>query len=150
MKVRKARFEDAETIVGFQLSMALETESLELDAEIVSKGVAAVLADPARGEYWVAEVEGAVVGSLLTVPEAMHFRDEADLIAQIRASEDGLILQDGPNRGTFLPSVWESLPDPVEFLAHLKRKAGLPAHHWSRQIEIYRYQTESFGESDLA
>ncbi len=88
--------------------------------------------------------------SLLTTPERMQFDDEADLIGQIRAGEDGLILQDGPNRGTFLPSVWESLPDPVDFLVHLKHKAGLAANHWSDRVEVYRYHTESFGESDLA
>ena len=88
--------------------------------------------------------------SLLTRPEPMRFDDESDLIAQIRPGEDGLILQDGPNRGTFLPSVWESLPDPVQFLTHLKHKAGLAANHWSDRVEVYRYHTESFGESDLA
>ena len=88
--------------------------------------------------------------SLLTRPEPMRFEDESDLIAQIRPGEDGLILQDGPNRGTFLPSVWESLPDPVQFLTHLKHKAGLAANHWSDRVEVYRYHTESFGEEDLA
>jgi AmmeMemoRadiSam system protein A len=88
--------------------------------------------------------------SLLTRPEPMRFDDESDLIAQIRPGEDGLILQDGPNRGTFLPSVWESLPDPVQFLTHLKYKAGLAANHWSDRVEVYRYRTESFGEEDLA
>jgi len=88
--------------------------------------------------------------SLLTPPEPMQFADEADLIGQIRPGEDGLILQDGPNRGTFLPSVWESLPDPVDFLVQLKYKAGLAANHWSDRMEIYRYHAESFGERDLA
>lgn len=88
--------------------------------------------------------------SILTSPEPMHFVDEADLIRQIRPGEDGLILQDGPNRGTFLPSVWESLPDPVDFLIHLKYKAGLAANHWSTRLEVYRYRTESFGEQALA
>lgn len=88
--------------------------------------------------------------SLLTRPEPIQFSDEADLIRQLRPGEDGLILQDGPNRGTFLPSVWESLPDPVDFLTHLKHKAGLAANHWSRHIEIYRYTTESFGEAAAA
>lgn len=87
--------------------------------------------------------------SLLTAPEPMHFSDEIDLIRQIRPGEDGLILQDGPNRGTFLPSVWESLPDPVDFLLHLKQKAGLAANHWSDTVEVSRYRTESFGEADL-
>lgn len=88
--------------------------------------------------------------SLLTKPEPMRFSDEADLIRQIHPGEDGLILQDGPNRGTFLPSVWESLPDPVQFLVHLKHKAGLAANHWSERVEVYRYHTESFGENGLA
>ena len=88
--------------------------------------------------------------SVLTPPARLTVRDEAELIAQMRPGEDGLILQDGPNRGTFLPSVWESLPDPVDFLMHLKSKAGLAANHWSETLEVYRYHTESFGERDLA
>jgi len=88
--------------------------------------------------------------SILTRPEPMRFSDEADLIRQIRPGEDGLILQDGPNRGTFLPSVWESLPDPIDFLIHLKHKAGLAANHWSNRVEVYRYHTESFGEHEAA
>jgi AMMECR1 domain-containing protein len=80
----------------------------------------------------------------------MHFSDEADLVRQLHPGEDGLILQDGPNRGTFLPSVWESLPDPVAFLVHLKLKAGLAANHWSDRVEVYRYTTESFGDEAAA
>jgi AmmeMemoRadiSam system protein A len=84
--------------------------------------------------------------SLLTVPRPMTFTDEADLVRQLRPGEDGLVLQDGPNRGTFLPSVWQSLPEPERFLAHLKQKAGLAANHWSATLEVSRYGTESFGE----
>ena len=87
--------------------------------------------------------------SLLSTPEAMRFEDEADLLRQIQPGVDGLILQDGPNRGTFLPSVWESLPQAADFLSHLKLKAGLPANHWSGRVEVYRYFTESFGEAEL-
>jgi AmmeMemoRadiSam system protein A len=88
--------------------------------------------------------------SILTAPEPLQFSDEADLIRQIHPGEDGLILQDGPHRGTFLPSVWESLPDPAEFLRHLKHKAGLAANHWSDRVEVFRYRTESFGDADTA
>ena len=102
---------------------------------------------PLTAQEWP-EVE--VHLSLLTAPERMHFDDEADLIRQMRPREDGLILQDGPNRGTFLPSVWDSLPDPVDFLIHLKHKAGLAANHWSDRLEVYRYHTESFGDHELA
>lgn len=87
--------------------------------------------------------------SLLTPPQAMRFSDEADLLRQLQPGIDGLIIQDGPNRGTFLPSVWDSLPQAEDFLIHLKRKAGLAANHWSDHVEVYRYQSESFGDSDV-
>ncbi|WP_455200357.1 AMMECR1 domain-containing protein, partial [Kaarinaea lacus] len=50
----------------------------------------------------------------------------------------------GRHRGTFLPSVWESLSTPEEFFSHLKLKAGLPTSYWSDDIKIERYTTESF------
>lgn len=119
--------------------------------DVAENAFAAAFRDPrfpALGRDEWADVD--IHLSLLTRPVPMRFNDESDLIAQIRPGEDGLILQDGPNRGTFLPSVWESLPDPVQFLTHLKHKAGLAANHWSDRIEVYRYYTESFGEHDLA
>jgi AmmeMemoRadiSam system protein A len=84
--------------------------------------------------------------SVLSPPEPMTFSSEADLLAQIRPGIDGLILSDGQARGTFLPSVWESLPRASDFLNHLKRKAGLPAGYWSDRIQVARYTTESFGD----
>ena len=83
--------------------------------------------------------------SVLSLPEPMEFTSETDLLDQIRPGIDGLILSDGAAKGTFLPSVWESLPDASDFLRHLKRKAGLPADHWSKSLQVYRYVTESFG-----
>jgi len=81
--------------------------------------------------------------SILDKPEPVEFSSEADLLAKIRPGIDGLILQDKGYRGTFLPSVWESLPEPVLFLSHLKQKAGLPANYWSDTIQIERYTVES-------
>jgi len=119
--------------------------------DVAENAFAAAFRDPRFSPLTAAEWPDVDVHlSLLTTPERMQFNDEADLIGQIRAGEDGLILQDGPNRGTFLPSVWESLPNPVDFLIHLKRKAGLAANHWSDRVEVYRYHTESFGDSELA
>ncbi|PUB89651.1 MAG: AMMECR1 domain-containing protein [gamma proteobacterium symbiont of Ctena orbiculata] len=85
--------------------------------------------------------------SVLTPAEPIRFDSEEDLIAKIRPFVDGLILVDGHHRGTFLPSVWESLPDSRIFLSHLKQKAGLPVNHWSSTLEIFRYETESFGDA---
>ena len=86
--------------------------------------------------------------SVLSTPEPMQFDDEADLIRQLRPGEDGLILREGTKRGTFLPSVWESLRDPMAFLAQLKLKAGLASNHWSENLEVSRYRSESFSEPD--
>jgi len=63
---------------------------------------------------------------------------------------DGLILQAGPRRGTFLPAVWESLPEPADFLAHLKLKAGLSPAYWASDVKVSRYRAEAFGDQDLA
>jgi len=82
--------------------------------------------------------------SVLSPPEEMEFNSEADLLAQLRPGVDGLILQDGGRRGTFLPSVWEELPDADLFLMHLKMKAGLPTTHWSDTLRVFRYTAEYF------
>jgi AmmeMemoRadiSam system protein A len=82
--------------------------------------------------------------SVLSPPEDVSFTSEADLLSRIRPGIDGLILSEGQRRGTFLPSVWSSLAEPVDFLRHLKQKAGLPPDYWSDSIRIQRYTTESF------
>lgn len=81
--------------------------------------------------------------SILSPPEPINFSSEKDLLAMLRPFRDGLILEEGYRRGTFLPSVWEQLPDPREFLRQLKHKAGLPPDYWSSRIRLQRYTTES-------
>ncbi len=85
--------------------------------------------------------------SLLTPAEPVRFDSEEGLVASLRPGVDGLVLSYHHHRGTFLPSVWESLPDPHEFLRHLKLKAGLAADWWSNDAQVERYGTESFGNS---
>lgn len=82
--------------------------------------------------------------SVLTPAIPMTFDSEKDLLEQIRPGIDGLVLEDEQHRGTFLPAVWESLPDAESFLRHLKQKAGLPQDYWSESIKVSRYTTESF------
>ena len=84
--------------------------------------------------------------SILSTPEAVAIRSESDLLEQMRPGIDGLILYEGSRKGTLLPSVWESTPDPREFLVLLKGKAGLKADYWSNSIRIERYVTTSFGK----
>lgn len=84
--------------------------------------------------------------SVLTPPEPFPVSSEAELLRKLSPGEDGLILRDGPYQSTFLPSVWESLPRPQDFLHHLKLKAGLRPDYWSDTIQFERYQTISFGK----
>lgn len=85
--------------------------------------------------------------AVLAPPAPMSFTSEDDLIRQLRPGDDGLILSDRGQRGTFLPMVWDDLPDPVQFWQHLKRKAGLPPDYWSETLTVERYRAESFAES---
>lgn len=82
--------------------------------------------------------------SILSPSEEMVFSSESDLLRQIRPGVDGLILQAGFRRGTFLPSVWAELPEKELFLTHLKLKAGLPADYWSDTLRVFRYTTDCF------
>ncbi len=82
--------------------------------------------------------------SILSPTEEMSFSSEEDLMSQIRPNIDGLIISDVGKRGTFLPSVWETLPITEQFLSNLKMKAGLPPNYWSDTIKIERYTTFSF------
>ena len=84
--------------------------------------------------------------SILSLPQPIVFTSEQDLIRQLQPGSDGLILEDKQARGTFLPSVWDTLPNPRDFLLHLKQKAGLPPEYWSDTLTIARYHTESFGD----
>ena len=82
--------------------------------------------------------------SILSEPQPMTVKDEQDLLSQLRVGTDGLVLHEGSRRSTFLPSVWESLSDPRNFLEQLKLKAGLPGDYWSNTIHFERYTVEEF------
>jgi AmmeMemoRadiSam system protein B/AmmeMemoRadiSam system protein A len=84
--------------------------------------------------------------SLLSALQPMSFRDEADALAQLRPGIDGLVLEYGRHRGTFLPQVWESLPQPQAFLNELKRKAGLAADFWDAELRLSRYSVAKWAE----
>lgn len=111
---------------------------------------AAALADPrfpalTREELPATRIEV----SLLSTPKPLAFADHADLIAQLRPGEDGLILECGEAQGTFLPQVWDNLPDPERFVAELKRKAGLSPDVRTAKCRIERYRVLKWREEDL-
>jgi AmmeMemoRadiSam system protein A len=114
--------------------------------DVAENAFAAAFRDPRFAPLQVRELAELTLDiSVLSVPEPMNFNSEQDLLRQLRPHRDGLILQDGPQRGTFLPSVWEALPDAERFLQQLKLKAGLAPDHWSDTMRAWRYSTECFG-----
>ena len=111
-----------------------------LGVDVHANAIAAAFGDPRFPPLARFEFEEIVVEvSLLTADEPIDVTDEAELIARLRPGIDGLVLGYGHRRATFLPQVWEALPDPRDFLAALKRKAGLPEHFWSPQMNVSRY-----------
>lgn len=114
-------------------------------ADISANAVRAGFEDPRFAPVAAADLGGLDLEiALLGPPAPMVFEDEADLIAGLRPGTDGLILEDGGRRSTFLPKVWEAVPEPRDFIAALKVKAGLTRDHWSPDIRVWRYGAERF------
>ncbi len=118
-----------------------------LGEDVQANAVAAALHDPRFAPLTAAELSiTRIEVSLLSAATAMQFESEQQVLAQLRPGVDGVVLQYGSARGTFLPQVWESLPQPADFLAQLKRKAGLPADFWHEDIALSRYTVTRWKE----
>jgi AmmeMemoRadiSam system protein A len=86
--------------------------------------------------------------SILTRPKKLEYADVKDLIAQLRPKIDGVIVQKHYRSATFLPQVWDQLPDPKNFLSQLCMKAGLASNEWKTgQLEVSTYQVQMFEET---
>ena len=119
-----------------------------LAQDVAENAVAAAFRDPRFAPLSEDELDRTRVEvSLLDTPEAMNFKDGADALAQLRPGLDGLILTHGNRRATFLPQVWEQLPTPALFMAHLKQKAGLPADYWNAGVQLERYTVKKWQEA---
>ena len=86
----------------------------------------------------------AVEVSVLTPRVPLEVATEEEALARLRPGLDGIYLEYRGVGATFLPQVWESLPDPRDFLAELRRKAGLPARFWNAEVRLSRYGVEKF------
>jgi hypothetical protein len=121
-----------------------------LGDDVVANAAAAALADrrfaPLKRDD-LARV--AMEVSLLSVPTAVLFGDERELLACLRPGVDGVILASGDRRGTYLPQVWEQLPEPAQFIASLMQKAGIPADTRLTRCQVWRYQVRKWKESAL-
>lgn len=119
-----------------------------LDEDVRANAQAAAFSDPRFSPLSATELDRTRVEvSLLAPAEPMQFIDEADVLRQLRPNIDGLIFECHGRRGTFLPQVWESLPDPFQFLAHLKQKAGFSSDFWSPDIRLFRYTVQKWKEA---
>jgi AmmeMemoRadiSam system protein A len=85
--------------------------------------------------------------SVITPKTHLSYENTSDLLTKLRPNIDGVVLQDGFRKATFLPQVWEKLPDPKQFLSHLCLKMGAPADLWQKKaLDVYVYQVEEFHE----
>jgi len=119
-----------------------------LDQDVRANARAAAFRDPRftplrQDDLAITRVEV----SLLTPATPLSFASEAEAVAQLRPNIDGVILECGMHRGTFLPQVWESLPEPRLFMAHLKQKAGLAPGFWSPDVKLSRYEVQKWCEA---
>ena len=122
-----------------------------LGRDVAENAVAAAFRDPRFPALTLDEwprVEAEV--SLLSAPQRVPFSDEVDLLVKLRPGIDGVILEHEGRRGTFLPQVWEGLPDRRRFIEELKRKAGLAADTRLIHCRIWRYQVTKWRQSEFA
>lgn len=115
--------------------------------DVRGNALAAAFEDPRFGPLTREEYAGIDVEvSLLSPPEEMPWRSEAEVLREVRPGVDGLLLQAGQHRGTFLPQVWDQLPDPKVFLQNLKAKAGVARKPWGRDWRVSRYTVTAWSE----
>ena len=125
---------------------SLETQRA-LGEDVAQNALGAAFRDPRFPAMSAAEwPQCRVEVSLLSTPKPVRFADEADLLAQIEAGADGLIIEADGKRGTFLPQVWEDIEDKRAFLSHLIRKAGLPAETRLTRCKVLRYRVVKWKE----
>lgn len=119
-----------------------------LGVDVRENAVAAAFHDPRFMPLTPAEFDTIRVEvSLLSPSEPLVVMNEADALACLRPGVDGVIFEYGHHRSTFLPQVWEQLPEPAKFLAHLKLKAGLDADFWADDVRLSRYTVNKWKEA---
>ena len=116
--------------------------------DVRSNALAAAFEDPRFPRLTADELPGTVIEvSVLTAPELLSYADAQELVHKLTPTIDGVILERGWHRATFLPQVWDQLPLPEEFLSHLCSKAGLSATAWRNgDLAVSTYQVQEFEE----
>ena len=116
--------------------------------DVRANAVAAAFRDPRFKPLAVDEFDTVAVEiSVLSALAPMTFAHEQDALAQLRVGIDGVVFQYGHHSSTFLPQVWENFREPIDFMAHLKYKAGLPPDFWHQEVKLSRYTVSKWRES---
>jgi uncharacterized protein len=116
--------------------------------DVKANAVNAAFRDPRFRPLHLAELDKTHVEvSLLSALEPIPFQDEQHALAQLEPGVHGVTFEYGYHKSTFLPQVWEELPDVHEFVAHLKQKAGLPPDFWDPEVKLARYTVSKWAES---
>jgi AmmeMemoRadiSam system protein A len=129
---------------------SLEAHRL-LAIDVRRNALAAAFSDPRFPPLVAWELDVTTVEvSLLSPASRVEVADEEDLLARLEPGVDGIVLELGRRRATFLPQVWETLPDPRDFIGALKRKAGMPASFWSPEMRVSRYTVSKWQQAEFA
>jgi AmmeMemoRadiSam system protein A len=129
---------------------SLEARRPLLD-DVKANAIAAALHDPRFAPLTLSELGfTSVEVSVLSPMQPLDFDSEEQALAQLRPGVDGVVFAYGRYRSTFLPQVWEQLPKPRQFMAHLKQKAGLAPDFWAQDVKLQRYTVHKFKESEVS
>ena len=120
-----------------------------LAQDVREHAIAAALEDPRFPQVREDELSRIQIEvSCLTRPVPLEYKDAADLLSKLRPHVDGVVLRYGFRRATFLPQVWEKIPEPAEFMDNLCYKMGVAENTWRvKHLEVLVYQVEEFHES---
>lgn len=119
-----------------------------LGDDVAANAVNAATRDVRFVEVEPEELDGIEIEvSVLSAATPLTFTSQADALAQLRPGIDGVILEHDGRRATFLPQVWETVPEPEEFIAALLLKAGLPRDLWDERLRLWRYEVTAFEET---
>lgn len=119
-----------------------------LAQDVQEHAVAAGLYDPRFPQVTPDEIpEISIEVSVLTPRQPLSYEKPQELLEKIKVGVDGVVFVDGYRKATFLPQVWDKLPEPAQFFSHLCLKMGSPADLWrEKKLDVYTYQVQEFHE----